>query len=37
MFKDNLVLIVPSNIKDSLIEKVRKENNLLDITFITKS
>jgi len=37
MFKDNLVLIVPSNIKDSLIEKVRRENKLLDITFITKS
>ena len=37
MFKDNLVLIIPSNIKNSLIERVRKENKLLDITFITKN
>ena len=25
-FKDNLVLIVPSNIKNKLIEEIRKEN-----------
>ena len=36
-FKDNLVLIIPNNIKDNLIEKIRKENELLDITFITKN
>jgi len=36
MFKNNTVLIIPSNIKMSLIEKIRKENKLLDITFITK-
>jgi len=35
--KDNLVLIIPSNIKDNLIEKIRKDNKLLDITFITKN
>jgi len=35
-FKDNLVLIVPSNIKNKLIEEIRKENKLQDITFITK-
>ena len=37
MFKDNLVLVIPNNIKNSLIEKVRSENKLLDITFITKN
>ena len=37
MFKDNTVLIIPSNIKESLIEKIRKDNKLLDITFITKN
>lgn len=37
MFKDNTVLIIPSNIKESLIEKLRKDNKLLDITFITKN
>lgn len=36
-FKDNLVLIIPSNIKNNLIEKIRKDNKLLDITFITKN
>jgi len=36
-FKDNLVFVIPSNIKENLIEKVRKENKLLDITFITKN
>ena len=35
-FIDNLVLIVPSNIKQDIIEKIRKDNSLLDITFITK-
>lgn len=37
MFKDNLVLIIPNSIKKELIEKIRKENKLLDITFITKN
>lgn len=36
-FKDNLVLIVPSNIKNKLIEEIRKDNKLQDITFITKN
>ena len=37
MFKDNTILIIPNNIKNNLIEKIRKENKLLDITFITKN
>ena len=36
MFKDNTILIIPNNIKNNLIEKIRKDNKLLDITFITK-
>lgn len=34
--KDNTILIIPSNIKEYIIEKIRKENSLLDIKFLTK-
>lgn len=34
--KDNTLLIVPSGIKEDVIENVRENNPLLDITFITK-
>ena len=37
MLKDKTVLIIPNNIKEELIEKIRKDNKLLDITFITKN
>ena len=37
MFKDNTLLIIPSNIKQNIIETIRKDNKLLDITFITKN
>ncbi len=36
MFKDNSVLIIPSNIKNDVIENIRKDNNLLNISFITR-
>lgn len=36
-FKDNTLLIVPDKIKEELIEEVRKNNPLVDITFITKN
>lgn len=34
--KDNTVLVLPSNIKEHVIEIIRKEDHLQDITFVTK-
>ena len=36
-FKDNTLLIVPNKIKENIIQEIRENNPLLDITFITKN